>query len=127
MFLRPNSSFATEYIYMTTSFRNILPQVKFYTHLEWTSDIVRGEVCSEGELSDHTGKWLALIFILALSIHLQYFIYSAVPQSLARTYKWMKSLIGGEVAFFRLPSQLDQILAGQWDPVTHVFVRLWIK
>jgi len=42
MFLRPNSSFATEYIYMTTSFRNILPQVKFYTHLEWTSDIVRG-------------------------------------------------------------------------------------
>jgi len=46
-----------------------------------------GEVCSESELSNHIGKCLALIFILALSIHLQYFTNSALPQGLARIYR----------------------------------------
>jgi len=40
-----------------------------------------GEVCFEIELSDHIGKCLALTFISALSIHLQYITDSALPQS----------------------------------------------
>jgi len=80
-----------------------------------------GKVCSESELSDHIGKCRALVFISALSTHLQISFASKLSLNIQLNQVVDRWWCGIPLA---PESTWPHSRTFQADPVTHIFVRL---